>query len=105
MLPIAASNTFGDSTLMCVPSQSLSEPTRPYFVPYMNAHISVETTAGTAYGKNEEMRKNFMPCSFIESSASAINAASPSMIGTCTSVKITTLPTELQNSGSWNRRV
>lgn len=90
---------------MCVPSKEFNEPTRPYFVPYMNAQMSVDTTAGTAYGRKEEIRKNFMPCSFMESNASAISAARPSMIGTCTTVKMATRPTALQNSGSWKSRV
>ena len=51
------------------------------------------------------MRKNFVPCNFIESSANAIKADRHSMIGTCTHVNSATLPTELQNCWSWNRRM
>ena len=105
MLPIAASSTFGLSTSRFVPSQSFREPTRPYFAPYMKPQIRVETTAGTAYGRNVLMRKNFVPCSFMESNASAISAARHSMTGTCTHVNSATLPTELQNCWSWNRRM
>ena len=51
------------------------------------------------------MRKNFVPCSFMESSARAIAAARNSMIGTWTTVNSATLPTALQNCWSWNRRM
>ena len=51
------------------------------------------------------MRKNFAPCSFMESKAKAIAADRNSMIGTCTQVNSATLPTELQNCWSWNRRM
>ena len=105
MLPIAASSTFGLSTSRFVPSQSFREPTRPYFAPYMKPHTKVDTTAGTAYGRNVEMRKNFAPCSFMESNARAIAADRNSMIGTWTAVNSATLPTELQNCWSWNRRM
>ena len=105
MLPIAASSTFGLSTSRFVPSQSFREPTRPYFAPYMKPHTKVDTTAGTAYGRNVVMRKNFAPCSFMESKAKAIAADRNSMMGTCTMVNRATRHTELQNCWSWNRRM
>ena len=105
MLPIDASSTLGESMSRCVPKNPLNEPTRPYFAPYMKPQIRVDTTAGTAYGRNVEMRKNFVPCSFMESSARAIAAARNSMIGTWTTVNSATLPTALQNCWSWNRRM
>lgn len=87
-----------------MPNRSFSDPTRPYFAPYMKPQIRVDTTAGTAYGRNVLMRKNFAPCSFMESNARAIAADRNSMIGTCTIVNSATLPTELQNCWSCNRR-
>ena len=41
----------------------------------------------------------------MESNAKAIAADRNSMIGTCTQVNSATLPTELQNCWSWNRRM
>ena len=70
------------------------------FPPY----VAVNTTAGTAYGRNVEIRKNLVPCSFIESNARAIKADRHSMIGTCTHVNRATRPTLLQNWPSPNRR-
>ena len=83
-----------------MPSQSFREPTRPYFAPYMKPHTKVDTTAGTAYGRNVLMRKNFAPCQLHGSNAKAIAADRNSMIGTCTQVNSATLPTELQNCWS-----
>lgn len=87
-----------------MPKRSFSEPTSPYFAPYMKPQIIVETTAGTAYGRNVEIRKNFAPCSFIESMHSAITADRNSMTGTCTTVNKATLPHDAQNCPSPNRR-
>ena len=88
-----------------MPNRSFSDPTRPYFAPYMKPQIIVETTAGTAYGRNVLIRKNFAPCSFIESMHSAITADRNSMIGTCTIVNKATLPHDAQNWSSPNRRM
>ena len=104
MFPILANNTLGASTSMSVPRKSFNEPTRPYFAPYTKPQINVDTTAGTAYGRNVVMRKNLVPCSFIESNARAIKADRHSMIGTCTHVNRATRPTLLQNWPSPNRR-
>ena len=87
-----------------MPNRSFSDPTRPYFAPYMKPQIRVDTTAGTAYGRNVLMRKNFAPCSFMESNARAIAADRNSMIGTCTIVNKATLPHDAQNCPSPNRR-
>ena len=87
-----------------MPKKPLNEPTSPYFAPYMNPQISVETTAGTAYGRNVEIRKNLVPCNFMESRANAIAAARNSMTGTCTTVNSATRPTALQNCRSCSRR-
>ncbi|MFR7426400.1 MAG: hypothetical protein ACLUUF_06425 [Bifidobacterium pullorum] len=88
-----------------MPNRSFSDPTRPYFAPYMKPQIIVETTAGTAYGRNVLIRKNFAPCSFIESMHSAITADRNSMTGTCTTVNNATLPHDAQNWSSPNRRM
>ena len=87
-----------------MPNRSFSDPTSPYFAPYMKPQIIVETTAGTAYGRNVLIRKNFAPCSFMESNARAITADRNSMIGTCTIVNKATLPHDAQNCPSPNRR-
>ena len=104
MFPIAANNTDGSNTSICVPNTSFNEPTKPYFAPYTKPQIIVETTAGTAYGKNVPIRKNFVPCNFIESKHRAIAAARNNMIGTCTTVNKATRPTLLQNCASPNKR-
>ena len=97
MFPMLASSTSGLSTSMFVPKRSFSDPTRPYFDPYMNPQIIVETTAGTPYGRNVELRKNFAPCSFMLSMHKAITAEKNNMIGTCTIVNNATRPHDAQN--------
>ncbi len=62
MLPMDASTRSGDSGSGSVtPKASLMLPTRPKRVPYMKPHISVATTAGTAYGRKIEIRKKAVP--------------------------------------------
>ena len=62
MLPIDASTRSGDSGFGSEMSNArLRFPTRPNRVPYMKPHMSVATTAGTAYGRKIEIRKKLRP--------------------------------------------
>ena len=66
----------------------------------MKPHMSVATTAGTAYGRKIAMRKKPAPWSRPLSRASAASRARASITGTCTARKSDTRPSADQKCGS-----
>ena len=66
--------------------------------------MSTATTPGTAKGKKMSSRIALLPRARPESSASAKNSASPSMMGTCIRRISAVRPSPKRKAGSWNAR-